>query len=156
MYYFHLTTIMLFAVMLLQPGESLVAAGYCMYSSPAIRSSFHLCLSSSLPPQPGDNLVAAGYCMYSSSTIMVFTMGDGVNGFTLDPTIGEFVLTHENIQVPKRGKVSYRRVHSRAGSSCSETARNDTSCCACSTLCCFVLFMMSSLLVRQLLLGSPA
>ncbi|CAN0526078.1 unnamed protein product, partial [Ectocarpus sp. 12 AP-2014] len=48
---------------------------------------------------------AAGYCMYSSSTILVFTMGDGVNGFTLDPQIGEFVMTHPNIQVPKRGKV---------------------------------------------------
>lgn len=46
--------------------------------------------------------------MYSSSTILVFTMGDGVNGFTLDPQIGEFVMTHPNIQVPKRGKV--RRV----------------------------------------------
>lgn len=43
--------------------------------------------------------------MYSSSTILVFTMGDGVNGFTLDPQIGEFVMTHPNIQVPKRGKV---------------------------------------------------
>lgn len=46
--------------------------------------------------------------MYSSSTILVFTMGDGVNGFTLDPQIGEFVMTHPNIQVPKRGKVSRR------------------------------------------------
>ena len=46
-----------------------------------------------------------GYCMYSSSTILVFTMGNGVNGFTLDPQIGEFVMTHPNIQVPKRGKV---------------------------------------------------
>eukprot|EP00611_Tribonema_gayanum_P013198 TRINITY_DN239_c0_g1_i4.p1 TRINITY_DN239_c0_g1~~TRINITY_DN239_c0_g1_i4.p1 ORF type:complete len:421 (-),score=138.59 TRINITY_DN239_c0_g1_i4:179-1381(-) len=61
------------------------------------------CLLNTL--QPGDNLVAAGYCMYSSSTILVFTMGNGVNGFTLDPTIGEFVLTHPNIQVPKRGKI---------------------------------------------------
>lgn len=49
-----------------------------------------------------------GYCMYSSSTILVFTMGNGVNGFTLDPTIGEFVLTHPDIQVPKRGKVKQR------------------------------------------------
>jgi fructose-1,6-bisphosphatase len=37
--------------------------------------------------QPGESLVAAGYCMYSSSTILVFTMGNGVNGFTLDPTV---------------------------------------------------------------------
>jgi len=43
--------------------------------------------------------------MYSSSTILVLTFGDGVNGFTLDPEIGEFVLTHPNIQIPKRGKI---------------------------------------------------
>jgi len=55
--------------------------------------------------QPGKSLVAAGYCMYSSSTILVMTMGDGVNGFTLDPQIGEFVLTHPNIKIPKRGKI---------------------------------------------------
>jgi fructose-1,6-bisphosphatase I len=55
--------------------------------------------------QPGKQLVASGYCMYSSSTILVLTMGNGVNGFTLDPNIGEFVLTHPNIQIPKRGKI---------------------------------------------------
>merc|ERR1719161_525518 len=55
--------------------------------------------------QPGKRLRAAGYCMYSSSTILVLTMGNGVNGFTLDPNIGEFVLTHPNIQIPKRGKI---------------------------------------------------
>lgn len=43
--------------------------------------------------------------MYSSSTILVFTMGNGVNGFSLDPQIGEFVLTHPDIRVPPRGKV---------------------------------------------------
>jgi len=61
------------------------------------------CLVSTL--QPGKRLVAAGYCMYSSSTIMVMTTGEGVNGFTLDPNIGEFVLTHPKIEVPKRGKI---------------------------------------------------
>jgi fructose-1,6-bisphosphatase I len=55
--------------------------------------------------QPGKKLVAAGYCMYSSSTIMVLTTGEGVNGFTLDPNIGEFVLTHPNIKIPSRGKI---------------------------------------------------
>merc|ERR1719379_132869 len=55
--------------------------------------------------QPGKRLRAAGYCMYSSSTILVMTTGEGVNGFTLDPNIGEFVLTHPNIEVPKRGKI---------------------------------------------------
>jgi len=55
--------------------------------------------------QPGKSLVAAGYCMYSSSTVMVMTTGNGVNGFTLDPQIGEFVLTHADIKIPKRGKI---------------------------------------------------
>ena len=47
---------------------------------------------------PKTNLVASGYCMYSSSTVMMFSMGDGVHGFTLDPSIGEFVLTHPNVR----------------------------------------------------------
>ena len=55
--------------------------------------------------QPGRNLVAAGYCLYSSATILVFTMGDGTHGFTLDPQINEFVLTHPNIKIPPRGNV---------------------------------------------------
>lgn len=59
------------------------------------------CLLSAL--QPGRSLVAAGYCMYSSSTILVFTCGDGVNGFTLDPKSNEFVLSHANLTVPATG-----------------------------------------------------
>jgi len=55
--------------------------------------------------QPGSKLVGSGYVMYSSSTIMVMTFGNGVQGFTLDPAIGEFVLTHPDIQIPKRGKI---------------------------------------------------
>lgn len=55
--------------------------------------------------QPGSNLVVAGYCMYSSSCMMVLTTGDGVNGFTLDPQIGEFVLTHPKMKIPPRGKI---------------------------------------------------
>ena len=53
----------------------------------------------------GPNLVAAGYCMYSSSTVMMFSMGDGLHGFTLDPAIGEFVLTHRNVKIPNRGQI---------------------------------------------------
>ncbi len=53
--------------------------------------------------QPGRDLVAAGYVLYGTSTILVYTTGRGVNGFTLDPTIGEFCLSHQNIQIPKRG-----------------------------------------------------
>lgn len=55
--------------------------------------------------QPGANLVAAGYCMYSSSCMMVLTTGHGVNGFTLDPQIGEFVLTHPDMKIPERGSI---------------------------------------------------
>ena len=55
--------------------------------------------------QPGSNLLAAGYCMYSSSCIMVLSVGDGVYGFTLDPMYGEFVMTHDNIKIPKSGKI---------------------------------------------------
>ncbi|XP_021289402.1 fructose-1,6-bisphosphatase, chloroplastic [Herrania umbratica] len=55
--------------------------------------------------QPGSNLLAAGYCMYSSSIIFVLTLGNGVFAFTLDPMYGEFVLTQENIQIPKAGKI---------------------------------------------------
>ncbi|MEM9691744.1 MAG: class 1 fructose-bisphosphatase [Myxococcota bacterium] len=53
--------------------------------------------------QPGTALQAAGYIIYGSSTMFVITTGDGVHGFTYDPTIGEFLLSHENIRVPQRG-----------------------------------------------------
>jgi len=56
---------------------------------------------------PGTQLVAAGYCMYGSSTQLVLTFGNGVNGFTLDPSIGEFILTHSNIKVPEKPKTIY-------------------------------------------------
>ncbi|CAN1275623.1 Fructose-1,6-bisphosphatase, chloroplastic [Linum perenne] len=55
--------------------------------------------------QPGSNLLAAGYCMYSSSVIFVLTIGNGVFAFNLDPMYGELVLTQENIQIPKAGKI---------------------------------------------------
>lgn len=53
--------------------------------------------------QRGSALVAAGYILYGSSTMLVYTTGDGVHGFTLDPSIGEFYLSHENIRIPARG-----------------------------------------------------
>ena len=53
--------------------------------------------------QRGTEQVAAGYILYGSSTVLVYTTGDGVHGFTLDPLVGEFFLSHENIQIPKRG-----------------------------------------------------
>jgi fructose-1,6-bisphosphatase I len=56
--------------------------------------------------QPGRRQVAAGYVIYGSSTMMVYTTGPGlgVHGFTLDPSIGEFLLSHPNIQIPTRGR----------------------------------------------------
>ena len=53
--------------------------------------------------QKGSELVAAGYVLYGTSTLLVYSTGNGVNGFTLDPTIGEFCLSHQNIKIPKRG-----------------------------------------------------
>ncbi len=55
--------------------------------------------------QKGSNLMAAGYVIYGSSTMMVYGTKQGVNGFTLDPTIGEFCLSHPNMQVPVDGKI---------------------------------------------------
>lgn len=53
--------------------------------------------------QAGDKQVAAGYVMYGSSVMLVYTTGQGVHGFTLDPTIGEFLLSHENLRMPEVG-----------------------------------------------------
>ncbi len=50
--------------------------------------------------QPGRKLAAAGYVIYGSSTMMVYSTGHGVHGFTLDPGVGEFLLSHENIRIP--------------------------------------------------------
>lgn len=55
--------------------------------------------------QPGRNQVAAGYMVYGSSTMMVYATRRGVNGFTLDPSIGEFCLSHPNIKCPEFGKI---------------------------------------------------
>ena len=54
--------------------------------------------------QPGKDLVAAGYLVYGSSTMLVYTTGRGVNGFTLDPSVGEFILSHPDIMIPEKGK----------------------------------------------------
>ncbi len=55
--------------------------------------------------QPGKSQVAAGYIVYGSSTMFVYTAGDGVHGFTLDPSVGEFFLSHPDIKMPERGKI---------------------------------------------------
>lgn len=53
--------------------------------------------------QPGTKQLAAGYVVYGSSTVLVYTSGHGVHGFTLDPSVGAYVLSHENMQMPERG-----------------------------------------------------
>ncbi|MCF8161373.1 MAG: class 1 fructose-bisphosphatase [Polaromonas sp.] len=50
--------------------------------------------------QPGAKQLAAGYALYGPTTMLVLTVGDGVNGFTLDPNLGEFMLTHPKLQIP--------------------------------------------------------
>jgi fructose-1,6-bisphosphatase I len=62
--------------------------------SEAPRGSLEDCL------QTGRKQLAAGYIVYGSSTMMVYTTGEGVHGFTLDPSIGEFILSHPNIKIP--------------------------------------------------------
>ena len=61
------------------------------------------CLANTL--QPGKNLVAAAYCLYSSSTFLVLTLGAGTYGFTLDESLGEFVLSHPNIITPEQSSI---------------------------------------------------
>jgi Fructose-1,6-bisphosphatase len=55
--------------------------------------------------QPGRNQIAAGYIIYGTSTMLVYTTGDGVNGFTLNPALGTFYLSHPNMQFPESGKI---------------------------------------------------
>jgi fructose-1,6-bisphosphatase I len=55
--------------------------------------------------QPGTEQVAAGYVIYGSSTMLVYSTGNGVNGFTLDPSIGEFCLSHPDMKVSKTGAI---------------------------------------------------
>jgi fructose-1,6-bisphosphatase I len=55
--------------------------------------------------QPGSRQVCAGYILYGTSTMLVYTTGNGVHGFTLDPSVGEFLLSHEDIRIPGRGSI---------------------------------------------------
>lgn len=55
--------------------------------------------------QKGSEQLCAGYIIYGSSTMLVYTTGQGVHGFTLDPTLGEFLLSHENLTTPSKGKI---------------------------------------------------
>lgn len=53
----------------------------------------------------GTSLLGAGYCLYSSSTVLVLTLGNGVNGFTYDSNVGEFILSHPDVQIPEQGAI---------------------------------------------------
>ncbi|XP_044762420.1 fructose-1,6-bisphosphatase 1 [Coccinella septempunctata] len=55
--------------------------------------------------QPGNQVVAAGYALYGSATMMVLSLGSGVNGFMLDPSIGEFILTDKDMKIPQKGNI---------------------------------------------------
>lgn len=55
--------------------------------------------------QPGRRQVCAGYFVYGSSTMLVYTTGQGVHGFTYDPSVGEFLMSHESIRIPSRGSI---------------------------------------------------
>ena len=66
-------------------------------NSSATNLSDHCC-------QKGRNQIASGYVIYGSSVVMVYTAGNGVHGFTYDPSIGEFILSHENIRMPSTSK----------------------------------------------------
>lgn len=55
--------------------------------------------------QPGSEQVAAGYFLYGTSTMLVYTTGQGVHGFTLDPSVGEFLLSHHDIRIPETGSI---------------------------------------------------
>jgi len=55
--------------------------------------------------QPGYKQIAAGYVVYGSSTMLVYSAGNGVHGFTLDPSIGAYLMSHENMRMPERGSV---------------------------------------------------
>jgi fructose-1,6-bisphosphatase I len=55
--------------------------------------------------QPGSRQMCAGYVMYGSSTMLVYTVGRGVHGFTYEPSIGEYLLSHADIRIPERGRI---------------------------------------------------
>ena len=72
--------------------------------------------------QPGNRQVAAGYVVYGSSTVLVYSCGRGVHGFTLDPAIGSYILTHENIRIPSQGQ--YYSINEAYTDKFSETYNN--------------------------------
>lgn len=83
--------------------------------------------------QTGTNLVCSGYAMYGDATMLVLTFGDQVNGFTLDPQIGEFILTHRNIKIPEKGKIySVNEGNSRSWDPVIQQLSGHPICIVCS------------------------
>lgn len=74
---------------------------FCIYR----RQDFSMPASEDDFCQPGRDIVAAGYSVYGAKTSFVYSAGSGVHGFTLDPTIGEFVLTEDSITIPESGSI---------------------------------------------------
>jgi len=79
-----------------------VPVGTIFSIAPKVSHGKHATMADFL--QPGARQVAAGYVIYGSSTMLVYTTGRGVHGFTLDPSIGEFLLSHPNIKTPRVGR----------------------------------------------------
>ncbi|URE24705.1 Fructose-1-6-bisphosphatase [Musa troglodytarum] len=83
--------------------KALISSGRTIFGVYMVKDKDNVTLDEVL--QPGKNMLAAGYCMYGSSCTLVLSTGSGVNGFTLDPSLGEFILTHPDIKIPKKGKI---------------------------------------------------
>ncbi len=79
-------------------GSSLIDTGQ------AIGTIFSIYRKSDTLLQSGDKQVAAGYVLYGSTTMFIYTSGNGVHGFTLDPSIGSFLLSHHKMTIPEKGK----------------------------------------------------
>lgn len=77
--------------------------------------------------QTGDEQVAAGYILYGSSTMLVYTTGHGVNGFTYEPTLGEYVLSHPDMKMPESGKIY--SVNEGSANSFSHSVKNYIQYC---------------------------
>lgn len=70
-----------------------------------IGSIFSIYKTCDTPLQKGSEQIAAGYILYGTSVMFVYTAGNSVNGFTLDPSIGSFILSHPNIKIPEKGNI---------------------------------------------------
>ncbi|KNC86721.1 fructose-1,6-bisphosphatase, cytosolic [Sphaeroforma arctica JP610] len=86
-------------------GSSNIDCGVSIGTIFGIYKSDHPTFSEADALKPGREMVAAGYAMYGSSTSLVLSWGQGVNSYALDPALGEFILTHENLQLPPKASI---------------------------------------------------